>query len=468
MKISIQIVIDSETGDPTVTKSIAEFRREDLAKDTLGLTIKESKLLLQNIQSEFTHHQIEEYISNHKTCNKCHKELKIKGHTEIVYRTLFGKLKLSNPRLYKCSCNKDCKSKSISLLPVILPERISPELQYLQAKWASLVSYGATSNILEDILPLHANVSSIFHTTHKVAKQLDAEIEEERYCFISGCENDRNKLPTPDSPLTVGIDGGYIHAREGNNRKAGWFEAIVGKSLHETQPSKRFGFVCKYDNKPRSRLNSMLKKQGFQQNQNIVFLSDGGDTVRDLQHNMAPNSEHLLDWFHITMKITVMKQMISGLVDNFKNQSHKKLESIKWNIWHGNVSKALDKIESFSEDFYEEELEKVDKNSKKYKLRKYADEFYTYIELNRFYITNYAERHSYGEIISSSFVEATVNEVISKRMVKKQQMRWTQEGAHRMIQVRTATLNNELRDEFCRWYPNMNNTSDNLALKNAA
>ena len=465
MKISIQVIVDPENGNPAFIKSITEFRREDLASDTLGLTIKESKLLLKNVQSEFVIQQVEQYIGKHKTCNQCHKEHKIKGHTEIVYRTLFGKLKLSNPRLYTCSCNKDNKKKSFSLLSVILSERISPELQYLQTKWSSLVSYGATSNILEDVLPMHANVSSICFTTHKVAKQLDAEISEEKSCFISGCENEWNKLPTPDSPLTVGIDGGYIHAREGSNRKAGWFEAIVGKSLHETQPSKRFGFVCKYDDKPKSRFNTMLQKQGFQMNQDIVFLSDGGDTVRDLQQYIAPYSEHLLDWFHITMRITVMKQMVSGLLDNSMDQLHKQLESIKWNIWHGNVSKALDKINSFSEDFYDEEL---DKGSKRYKLWKYSDEFYTYIESNRYYITNYAERHRYGEIISISFVEATVNEVISKRMVKKQQMRWTQEGAHRMIQVRTATLNNELRDEFCRWYPSMNNANNNPALQNVA
>lgn len=47
-------------------------------------------------------------------------------------------------------------------------------------------------------------------------------------------------------------------------------------------------------------------------------------------------------------------------------------------------------------------------------------------------------------------------------------MTWTQEGAHRMIQVRTATLNNELRDEFCRWYPNMKNANGNQVLQNAA
>ena len=465
MKISVQVIVDPENGDPIITKSIAAFRREDLSSDTLGLTIKESKLLLKNVQSEFVIKQVDQYIGKHKTCNQCYKKRKIKSHTEIVYRTLFGKLKLPNPRFYMCSCNTNNKQKSFSLLSVLLPERISPELQYLQTKWSSLVSYGVTSNIIEDVLPVHANISSIFYTTHKIAKQLDAEIGEEKHCFIDGCENEWNQLPNPDLPLTVGIDGGYIHAREGSNRKAGWFEAIVGKSLHETHTSKRFGFVCKYDDKPKSRLNTMLKRQGLQMNQNIVFLSDGGDTVRTLQQNMSPHSEHLLDWFHITMRITVMKQMVKGLANNSEDKLHNQLKSIKWNIWHGNVSKALDKIDSFSEDFYEE---KIDKNSKRFKLRKYANEFYTYIESNRCYITNYAERYRYGEIISTSFVEATVNEVISKRMVKKQQMRWTQEGAHRMIQVRIATLNNELRDEFCRWYPNMDNINNNQVLENVA
>ncbi|WP_106874870.1 hypothetical protein [Candidatus Phycorickettsia trachydisci] len=60
--------------------------------------------------------------------------------------------------------------------------------------------------------------------------------------------------------------------------------------------------------------------------------------------------EAIQKWFHITMRITVMNQMLSVLSDDCWDQLSKQLESIKWNIWHGNVSKALDKIESFSED----------------------------------------------------------------------------------------------------------------------
>jgi len=50
-------------------------------------------------------------------------------------------------------------------------------------------------------------------------------------------------------------------------------------------------------------------------------------------------------------------------------------------------------------------------------------------------------------------VEYTVNQVVSKRMVKQQQMRWTPEGAHLLLQMRTRTLNGELATTFRSWYP---------------
>jgi hypothetical protein len=47
------------------------------------------------------------------------------------------------------------------------------------------------------------------------------------------------------------------------------------------------------------------------------------------------------------------------------------------------------------------------------------------------------------------------NEVVAKRMVKKQQMQWSQEGAHSLLQTRTAVLKGELRGHFEDWYPEL-------------
>jgi hypothetical protein len=50
-------------------------------------------------------------------------------------------------------------------------------------------------------------------------------------------------------------------------------------------------------------------------------------------------------------------------------------------------------------------------------------------------------------------VESTINQVVSRRFVKKQQMQWTLRGAHLLLQTRTKVLNNELEAVFRRWYP---------------
>jgi hypothetical protein len=63
------------------------------------------------------------------------------------------------------------------------------------------------------------------------------------------------------------------------------------------------------------------------------------------------------------------------------------------------------------------------------------------------------ERYRQGETISTAFVESTINQVVSRRFAKKQQMQWTLRGAHLLLQTRTKVLNNELEGVFRRWYP---------------
>jgi len=57
-----------------------------------------------------------------------------------------------------------------------------------------------------------------------------------------------------------------------------------------------------------------LQSQDLQMNQEITFLSDGDDTLRELQLAMSPKATHILDWFHLTMKFTVLGQYGNGLV----------------------------------------------------------------------------------------------------------------------------------------------------------
>ena len=87
------------------------------------------------------------------------------------------------------------------------------------------------------------------------------------------------------------------------------------------------------------------------------------------------------------------------------------------------------------------------------KLLKAVREFGTYITANRTFIPNYGDRYRHGETISTGFVESAINQVVSKRMVKKQQMGWSQRGAHLLLQIRTRVLDEEWENTFRRWYP---------------
>lgn len=464
MKIRIQVVIEAENGNPDKIEEIVKLERGPLKTEELGLTLTEAKTLLHGMQQTVVNQQIEEYLAQFKTCPHCGARRYRKGQHSIIYRTLFGKLNLTSPRLYDCSCQNHDRH-SASPLAQLLTTHCAPELQYLETKFASLMSYGLSVELLTEVLPLadEINHTSMRRQLNRIAERIEGELGEERCQFIEGCPNDWAKQPPPGPPLTVGLDGGYVHASDQKARTEGWFEVITGKSVQSEGDAKVFAFVNKYDTKPKRRLYELLKSQGLQMNQQVIFLSDGGDTVRDLQSYLSPESEHLLDWFHITMRLTVMGQMIKGMVTELTpgrarpettavlSDMEKHLQSVKWNLWHGNVPHALERIDDLDDD-----LEMLEENpANKKKLRKAVKELHTYILANQSFIPNYGDRYRHNETISTAFVESTVNYVVSKRFVKKQQMRWTRRGAHLLLQTRVQVLNDDLRKTFCRWFPSM-------------
>ena len=331
----------------------------------------------------------------------------------------------------------------------------------MEAKWSSLVSYGMSLEALKDFLPLKVtlDVKTVRYDTLKVARRIEAALGDEHQCFIEGSPGDWDLLPRPDGAFKVGIDGGYVRNW---CAKKHHFEVIVGKSTRafgeneadKIPSSKRFGFVQTLDTKPKRRLYEVLHSQGLQMNQEITFLADGNDTLRALQLEMSPKATHILDWFHLTMKLTVLEQYGKGLVQceaALGEEIREKIERLKWSLWHGQVDKALSKIDDLASSitpFHET-------YARFHQLGKALSALRTYIGNNRHLIPNYGQRYHDGEAIATGFVESTVNEVVSKRFCKKQQMQWSKLGAHLLLQTRVKTLNGDLGAIFKCWYPDM-------------
>ena len=317
-----------------------------------------------------------------------------------------------------------------------LPERVTPDLLVLEARWASLAFYGITADRLADVLPIDdaINATTIRNDALKVAERLEAELDAERHCFIEGCAAEWADGSMPAPPVTVGIDGGYVRSwyDRPNN-----LEVIVGKSVVEPDedgcaggPVRRFGFVVGHDDKPRRRLHEVLLEQGVGMEREITFMSDGGRNVRNLQWDMRPNAEHVLDYFHIAMRVTVMQQIARGLPPSVtidKGAIITELERVRHFLWHGNWRRALDLIDdietrthdAIDPDVTDDAANHAQVPPQARNLLKHLREFNGYISANAAMIPNYGERRRYGEAVSTAFVESTVNQVVAKRFAKK-------------------------------------------------
>ncbi len=142
------------------------------------------------------------------------------------------------------------------------------------------------------------------------------------------------------------------------------------------------------------------------------------------------------------MQMTVLTQTLKGVefdeseVPDRKDNALRELRRAKAFLWHGSVDTALEVLDDLSW-LFDAETEA----SKSFLQR--LEQFSDYITTNTTAIPNYADRCRHGEPITTGFTESAVNQVVSTRMVKKQQMRWTQRGAHTLLQVRTRVLNGQ-------------------------
>jgi len=438
MRVKLQLVMCNDQGDEETVTDVITLNKNHQRIEHLGLTLAEAKQLLSTLQRHLLQQQVDTFLDTHATCPDCGAPLQLKARGSRSFRTLFGTFKVYSPRLEYCDCTRRTTS-SFRPLAALLTEPVAPEFLYMEAKWSSLVSYGLSLDALQDFLPLDLtlDVKTVRYDTLKVAKRLEAELGDNPSGFIEGQPSDWDFLPPPEGCFTVGIDGGYV--RNWVDKKHN-FEVIVGKSIlsfeegeEDRAPSlKRFGFVQTLDTKSKRRLYEVLHSQDLRMNQEITFLSDGDDTLRALQLEMSPKATHILDWHHLTMKLTVLGQYGKGLVqceavlgEAIRNQ----IERLKWSLWHGQVDKALGKIDDL-----EISIEPFHETYARFsRLVKALSELRTYIVNNRHLIPNYGERYHNGETIATGFVESTGNEVVSKRFCKKQQMQWSKEGAHLLL-----------------------------------
>jgi hypothetical protein len=430
MRFRVEVICVNDEGTEQ-RHGVMEMERRELAMETLGLSLAEGKALLQGVQDFVTSQQVSEDLQRRRNCPNCGHRYHSPATGTSRVQTVFGPVAVPNPRWERCACQTE-GPKTFRPTATWLKRRTSPERLYLETKGGSLIAYERIAELLKEVLPVSESTNHETMREHlrAVAERMEAELGAERQPDPVKPEVDP-ELPLPDGPMTVGLNGGFVRAAH----KEGFFEVVAFRRREEDAipPPKCFGFVRTYDQKPRWRLWELMKSQGMQENQQVVFLSDGGEDIRQVRKYLHPSSEHVLDGFHITMRLTALRQQTKAL-EAARPESgaatSKQIESIQHLLWHGNVEEALERLTNLLMD-----LELAGSQSgPAEKLRAGIAEFETYIRNNQKSIPNYGERYRQGETIGTAFVESTINQVISRRFVKKQQMHWTLRGAHLLLQ----------------------------------
>jgi len=204
---------------------ILHLDKGDDRLEVIGLSFDEAKAALAGIQGGTA--QAASFLARHRCCDLCGSLLLSKGPGQTRFRTAFGTIALSSPRFHRCRCQPGV-TRTFSPLNSLLTERIAPELLYLETRWASLISYGMTADLLKDVLPIDstADASTIRRHLHKVAARHEADLTSEQPDGLD--EGPVNGQPFPQAAVIVGIDGGYVrnwHDKQHN------FEVVVGKSM---------------------------------------------------------------------------------------------------------------------------------------------------------------------------------------------------------------------------------------------
>ena len=243
--------------------------------------------------------------------------------------------------------------------------------------------------------------------------------------------------------IVFSIDTAHIPKirREGGRT----FEAVVGhcgRGGRGGSPGPLYSFEGTNSGELKAIAQLALLDQDYRGRGEITVISDGEECLKRLAKDLPLPVTHILDWFHISMKIQPLVQLAKTAPEGI-GSFHDDIDRVKWRLWNGQPDRALTLINRI------QRAEIIRKANSLWALRtgKLLKKLQTYISRNRSSVVDYGARHRAGQRIATSAAEASVNTLVAKRFVKRQQMRWSRMGAHYLLKVRAAMVNGYLSEK---------------------
>ena len=450
MQWTVRLEARTSAGEVTTTE-LATFSRPGVVSTfaEIGLVLAETKTLLAKLQASMLCGQVAAYAAHHRVCSECGVLQPFKDRRTRRLQTLFGTVEVEAPRFKLCRCRLTtplAEAATVSPVCVLLTARCTPELERVQAELGARTSFRDGARILESLLPVsQANHESLRTRTHAVALQLEAADRQAAVEVVAVRGAPAQVAAADASRPVVMLDGAYIRAVPGHQVRN--FEAICGKVEREGRATRRFALVRSVAEQPHALLRAALQDQGWREVDAVTAISDGDPALPALVRSATGGPvEPILDWFHLSMRVHHVEQVMGGLCalepplvpPDHAQIDVERLRHLLWNGHHEKACEALGRIASWAKDTSELNDPAMGAGVKRLVAR--CTELRAYVETNAGALIDYGQRHRAGKPISTSRAEGSVNQLVSARMNKRQQMRWSPRGAHRVLQVRAAVL----------------------------
>jgi hypothetical protein len=450
----VKLVTELQAGETTEVEIARLERDEQAGLADLGLRLAEAKQLVAAIQAEIVPAQVTVAGEHRRTCKVCAGDLASKGHYAATFRSLFGDVPLRIRRLLACPCQDMAEARSFAAFDLEAAD-VAPELAYVTARYAALAPFGKVADLLSELLPISGaqNAGTVRNRTMRAGEAIVRP-----YAAKTAAQ--------PAKPVVVGLDGGYVRSRHRQDERH--FEVIAGKVIDAQGGQSRFAFARNSPTIASDAFRQALTVAGVTADTPATVLSDGDAGLWRLQRELLPNATVVLDWWHAAVRFEHALQAARGLgaTDaHLAAEAVRGLERAKWRLWHGRWSGCRRKLAALCRWAQRTSVHDVTGIGR---LEHHVGELLAYLERNQGALVHYAARRRNGEPISTAFVESSVNEIIAKRMNKKQQMRWNRATVQPFLDVRTAVLNDTLEDTFRHRYPGFRPANDNEAIALAA
>jgi hypothetical protein len=448
----VKLVAELEAGETTEVEVARLERDAQAGLAGLGLRLAEAKQLTAAIQAEIVPAQVTAAGEHRRTCAACAGEKASKGHHAATFRSLFGDVPIRIRRLFACPCQGTGEAKSSAAFD-LEAATVAPELAYVTARYAALAPFGKVADLLSELLPIGGarNAGTVRNRTMRAG---------EAVVRPHAAKTAEAVAAQPAKPVVVGLDGGYVRSRHRQDERH--FEVIAGKVIDAQGGQSRFAFARNSPTIAADAFRQALAMAGVTADTPATVLSDGDAGLWRVQREALPNATVVLDWWHLAVRFEHALQAARGLGagstdTRLADEAVRGLERAKWRLWHGRWPGCRRKLAALCRWARRTHVQDVAGIGR---LVHHAGELLAYLERNQGALVHYAARRQNGEAISTAFVESSVNEIIAKRMNKKQQMRWNRATVQPFLDVRTAVLNDTLEDTFRRRYPGFRPAND--------